>query len=158
MPQRALPMARKLRDAYPRNYNFSFALANIVADLQRFDEAYAIARDIEKGIVTKTPPYVPKLQSRYELLMGRILFNQLKYDNAVEYLQRAQKDTAPYNARIRAWALVRLGMISDARKERKQAEDYYSRALAVEGGEGAAQVEARKYLSTPYVQPPIPRN
>jgi hypothetical protein len=49
-------------------------------------------------------------------------------------------------------------MISDARKERKQAQDYYSQALNVEGGEGAAQVEARKYLSTPYVQPPMPRN
>jgi len=154
MPQRALPMARKLRDTYPRNYNFSFALANIVADLHRFDEAYAIARDIEKGIATRTPPYVPQLQTRYALLMGRILFNELKYDQAAVYLEQARKETAPFNARVRAWALVRLGMISDARKDRKKAQDYYSQAIDVEGGEGAAQVEARKYLSTPYVPPP----
>ena len=157
MPQRALPLAKKLKDAYPHNYNFSFALANTLSDLHRFDEAFAIAQDIEKGIVAKTPPYVPKLQSRYELLMGRILFNQLKYNQAAEHLQRAKQDTAPYNARIRAWALVRLGMISDAVKERSKAQDYYSEALDVEGGEGAAQTEARKYLNTPYVPPPASR-
>ncbi len=157
MPQRALPLAKKLKDAYPRNYNFSFALANTLSDIHRFDEAFAIAREIEKGIVTKTPPYVAKLQSRYELLMGRILFNQQKYALAVEYLQRAKQDTAPYNARIRAWALVRLGMISDARKERSKAQEYYSQALDVEGGEGAAQAEARKYQNTPYV-PPAPES
>jgi tetratricopeptide (TPR) repeat protein len=154
MPQRALPLARKLRDTYPRNYNFSFALANIAADLQRFDEAYAIARDIEKGIASRTSPYVPQLQPRYALLMGRILFNQQRYDQAADYFEQAQKVAAPYNARIRAWALVRLGMISDARKDRKKAQDYYSQALDVEGGEGAAQVDARKYLSAPYVPPP----
>ena len=160
MPKRAFPLASKLKDTYPHNYNFSFALANTLADLQRFEEAYAIARDIEKGIVTKTPPYVPKLQSRYDLLMGRILFNQLKYDNAVEYLQRAQKDTAPYNARIRAWALVRLGMISDARKERKQAQDYYSQALAVEGGEGrrtsgSQKISVDTLYTAAYIAKPI---
>jgi hypothetical protein len=47
-------------------------------------------------------------------------------------------------------------MIHDVRKERKQAEDYYSRALQVKGGEGAAQVEARQYLKTPYV--PLPKH
>jgi tetratricopeptide (TPR) repeat protein len=154
MPQRALPLAKKLKDTYPHNYNFSFALANTLSDLHRFDEAFAIAGDIEKGIAARTPPYVAKLQSRYELLMGRILFNQQKYTQAVEHLQRAKQDTAPYNARIRAWALVRLGMVSDARKERGKAQDYYSQALNVEGGEGAAQVEARKYLNAPYVPPP----
>jgi hypothetical protein len=49
-----------------------------------------------------------------------------------------------------------MGMIHDARKERKQAEEYYSKALEVEGGEGAAQIEAKKYLNTPYVPPPKP--
>jgi hypothetical protein len=47
-------------------------------------------------------------------------------------------------------------MIHDARNEREQAEDYYSRALNVKDGEGTAQVEAKKYLKTPYVPPPKP--
>jgi hypothetical protein len=49
-------------------------------------------------------------------------------------------------------------MIHDALKEREQAEEYYNRALAEPGGEGFAQVEARKYLDSPYVPPPKPRS
>ena len=50
-------------------------------------------------------------------------------------------------------------MIHDIRGERGKAEEYYSRALEVEGGEGVAQTEAKKYLATPYVprsKPTIP--
>jgi hypothetical protein len=65
-------------------------------------------------------------------------------------LNRALQDNAPYNARVRAWALVRLGMIHDARQERTKAEEYYQKALEVSGGEGAAQVAAKQYLRTPY--------
>jgi Tfp pilus assembly protein PilF len=71
----------------------------------------------------------------------------------MEYFQNALKDTSFYNARVRVWAFVRLGMINDIRKKRKQAEEYYSKALEVEGGEGAAQIEARNYLNNPYVPP-----
>jgi tetratricopeptide (TPR) repeat protein len=155
-PARALPIIRGLRDKYPRNYNFSFALAGTLSDLHRFKEAFAIARDIEKGVRSGLPPFVPQLQPRYAQLMGRIFFSQGDLAKATEYFQMALKDTSPYNARVRVWALVRLGMIHDARNEREQAEDYYSKALNVEGGEGTAQVEARKYLKTPYVPPPKP--
>jgi len=41
-------------------------------------------------------------------------------------------------------------MIHDIRQERKRAEEYYNRALEVEGGEGVAQVDARRYLKKPY--------
>ena len=157
-PARALPIARELRKRFPRNYNFSFALANALSELHQFQEAFSIAREIEKGIQAHTPPFVPQLQPRLDQLMGRIFFNEGEYTKASEYLEKTLKDKAPYNARVRAWALVRLGMIHDALKEREQAEDYYNRALAEEGGEGFAQVEARKYLDSPYVPPPKPRS
>jgi hypothetical protein len=41
-------------------------------------------------------------------------------------------------------------MIADIRKDRKNAEDYYQKAIDVEGAEGFAQVTAKKYLNTPY--------
>jgi hypothetical protein len=41
-------------------------------------------------------------------------------------------------------------MICDVRKERNSAEEYYRKALDVEGGEGTAQVAAKEYLKTPY--------
>jgi tetratricopeptide (TPR) repeat protein len=156
-PARALPIARELRKRFPRNYNFSIGLANALSELHQFQEAFAIAREIEKGIQAGTPPFVPQLQPRLNQLMGRIFFNEGEYAKASEYLERTLTDRAPYNARVRAWALVRLGMIHDALKEREQAEECYSRALAEPGGEGFAQVEARKYLDNPYVPPPIPR-
>ena len=157
-PARALPIARELRKRFPRNYNFSFALANALSELNQFQEAFATAREIEKGIQAGTPPFVPQLQPRLNQLMGRIFFNEGEYARASEYLEKTLKDRAPYNARVRAWALVRLGMIHDALKEREQAEEYYNRALAEEGGEGFAQVEARKYLDSPYVPPLKPRS
>jgi tetratricopeptide (TPR) repeat protein len=150
-PAQALAMTLELRERFPRNYNFSFSLAIILSDLQRFDEAYAIARDLEKRLQTGNPLYAPQLQPRYDHLLGRILFNQGEYARAGEYFQKVLKDTAPYNSRVRASAFLRLGMIHDIRKERKRAEEYYNRALEVEGGEGVAHVDARQYLKTPYV-------
>jgi hypothetical protein len=152
-PARALPLANELKEKYPDNYNFSFALINILSDLGRFDEAGAIAREIGNEIKAGRPPYRPELWPRYHQSLGKISLDQGKYDEAAEYFKQALKDTAPYNNRVRAWALVRMGMIHDARKERKQAEDFYRKALDLEGAEGTAQRAAREYLETPYVPP-----
>jgi tetratricopeptide (TPR) repeat protein len=152
-PERALPLAKQLREKYPRNYNFCFALADTLSRLGRFEEAMAAAREIETGIKSGIPPYRPELWPRYQQLLGKIFLDQGDYEKATEYLKLALKDQAPYNARVRAWALVRLGMIQDARKERKLAEDYYQKALEVEGAEGGAQRAAKEYLETPYSPP-----
>jgi tetratricopeptide (TPR) repeat protein len=149
-PSRALAIYRELKDKYPNNYNFLFGLGNALSETGRFDEAFKIAREIEQGIQSGKEPYAPQLQPRYNQLMGRILFDRGEYDKAKEYFQKALQDTSAYNARIRVWSYVRLGMICDIRKDRKQAEDYYNRAVEVEGGEGAAQIEAKKYLTTPF--------
>jgi tetratricopeptide (TPR) repeat protein len=153
-PARALPIIRKLKETHPNNYNFSFAMANALSDLRKFDDAFNIARELEKNIRAGLPPFSPQIQPRYDLLMGRIYFTQGDYAKAEESLQKALKDTASYNARVRAWAYLRLGMISDIRKDRKKAQDYYSKALDVKNGGGTAQIEAKKYLETPYVPPP----
>jgi tetratricopeptide (TPR) repeat protein len=136
-PAKALPFTRELNKKFPNNYNFLFALSSTLADLHRFEEASDTARQIEKNIQACVPPFVPQLQPRYNQLMGRILFNQEEYDHSIEYFQNALKDTSFYNAR----------------KQRNQAEEYYSKALEVEGGEGAARIEAKKYLLIPYTPP-----
>ncbi|MCX5837997.1 MAG: hypothetical protein NTW71_05690 [Deltaproteobacteria bacterium] len=150
-PALALAMTVDLRERFPRNYNFSFSLANIFSELGRFDEAYAIARDLEKGI--QTGNLAPQLQPRHDHLLGRILFNQGEYARAGDCFQKVLKDAAPYHGRIRASALLRLGMIQDVRGQRKQAEEYYRGTLEVEGGEGVSQMDARQYLKTPYLPP-----
>jgi tetratricopeptide (TPR) repeat protein len=149
-PDRALPLAKRLREKYPNNYNFSFALINIFSDLGRFDEAGSVAREIEKEIKAGRPPYRPELWPRYYQSLGKIHLDKGEYEKAADYLNQALRDTAPYNSRVRAWALVRLGMIQDARKERKQAEEFYRKALELEGAEGSAQRAAREYLEVPY--------
>jgi tetratricopeptide (TPR) repeat protein len=149
--ERALPYAQELNKRFPNNYNFSFVLGNTLADLHRFEEAFDIAREIKKNLQTGISPFVHQLQPRYNQLMGRIFFNQGEYDISIEYFQNVLNDTSFYNARTRVWAFVRLGMIHDIRKERKLAEEYYLKALEVEGGEGAAQIEAKKYLKIPFV-------
>jgi tetratricopeptide (TPR) repeat protein len=154
-PERALPLAKQLREKYPQNYNFCFALADTLSRLGRFEEAMAAAGEIEAGIKSGIPPYRPELWPRYQQLLGKIFLDQGDYPKATEYLKLALKDQAPYNARVRAWALVRLGMIQDARKERKLAEEYYQKALEVEGAEGGAQRAAKEYLETPYSPPTL---
>jgi tetratricopeptide (TPR) repeat protein len=153
-PAKALPITRELKEKFPRNYNFAFALANILAELGRFPEAFAIAGEIDRGIQAGKPPFAPQLLPRYYHLVGRILLNQREYTRAEEFFRKALADTSAYNARTRASALVRLGMIRDIRGERDKAEEYYSRALDVEGGEGIAQTEAKRYLSMPYAPRP----
>jgi tetratricopeptide (TPR) repeat protein len=152
-PARALPLAKKLKEKYPDNYNFSFALVNIYSDLGRYEEAMAVAGEIGNEIKAGKPPYRRELWPRYHQSLGKISLDQGDYEKATEYFKQALKDTSPYNNRVRAWALVRLGMIHDVRKERKQAEDYYRKALELEGAEGMAQRAAREYLETPYSPP-----
>lgn len=152
-PARALPIARELQRRYPRNYNVSFALANVYSELHQFREALAIARELERGIASGRPPFVPQLKSRHDQLMGRICFNQGDYARAQGFFLQSLKDTSEANARVRAWSLVRLGMIHDARGEREQALERYRQTLGIENVEGIAKVEARKYLTVPYVPP-----
>ena len=149
-PARALPLAKNLIQKYPRNYNLLFSLASILSDLGHTDEASSVAREIENGIKSGTPPFRSELWPRYFQIIGKIHFDRGEYARASEYFNQAIQDVSPYNARVRALALLRLGIIHDVRKERKKAEDYYRKALEVEGGEGLAQVAAKEYLKTPY--------
>jgi tetratricopeptide (TPR) repeat protein len=155
-PARALPIAQVLQKKYPRNYNFSFALANIHSEMRQFREAQAIARDLEKGIASGKPPFAPQLKPRLDQLLGRIYFSQGDYARAEDCFRKSLTDTSDYNARVRAWSYVRLGMIRDVRNEREQAVELYTMALAVESGGSIAKVEARQYLQTPYR--PAPRS
>jgi tetratricopeptide (TPR) repeat protein len=149
-PEKALPLARELKERYPRNYNFIFNLGNVLADLKQSEEALSLAREIEKGIRSGSPSYPPELLARYMQLMGRIFFEKGDYATALDYFQKVTENQARYNARTRAWAFVRMGMIADVRKDRKKAEEHYQQALDVEGAEGLAQVTAKQYLKTPY--------
>jgi hypothetical protein len=69
-PVRALPLARRLKEKYPENYIFSFVLADILSALGRFDEAFSVAAEIEKGIKSGIPPYRPELWPRYYQLLS----------------------------------------------------------------------------------------
>lgn len=149
-PARALPILRELKEIFPDNYNFSFALANALSDLHKYDEAFNIAGELGKKIRLNKPPFIRQLQPRHDQLMGRIFFTKGEYEKAEEYMNKALEDNSMYNARVRVLAYLRLGMICDIRNDRKNAEDYYRKALDVRGGEGAAQIEAKKYLKAPY--------
>ncbi len=55
-PAKALAIVRELKEKFPRNYNFAFAMANALAELQRFTEAFAVAGEIERGIQIRQTP------------------------------------------------------------------------------------------------------
>ena len=149
-PSKALPLVQVLRNKYPNNYNFYFIYATALLKLYRFAEAEAIAAQIEKNISTGVPPFIPQLQPRYYQLMGRIHFKRGEYGKAKSYFQKAIQDKSFYNNRTQARSLLYLGMIHDIRQERKYAQDYYKRALKIEGAEVVVRIEAKGYLQTPY--------
>ncbi|PKN06818.1 MAG: hypothetical protein CVU72_03490, partial [Deltaproteobacteria bacterium HGW-Deltaproteobacteria-7] len=149
-PSKALPILQDLKNKFPNNYNYYFTLGMAMVELRRFDEAEAIAAQIEKNISSGASPFVPQLQPRYNQLMGRIHFKRGEYGRAESFFQKVVQDKSFYNARTRARSLVYLGMIHDIRQERRYAGDYYKRALQVEGAEGSAKIDAKEYLKTPY--------
>lgn len=153
-PERALPMAREVKEKYPDNYNIAFGLADIYSDMGRPADAFAVAGDIENDIRSDKLPYRPELWPRLEQVLGKIYLDEGDYSQAMPHFEKAIQDQAPYNARVRAWALVRMGMIYDASKDRKVAEEYYQKALDVEGAEGVAKIAAQQYLRTPYSPKP----
>src|SRR3972149_6447659 len=142
-PVKALPYMQELKEKYPRNYNFSFGLALKLSELKRFEKALTIAKEIETGILSGKAPYVPQLQPRFANLMGRILFNQKEYAKAAEYFQQVIRVDLPYNTWNRASAFLRLGMIHDVRRERKDAEKYYSQVMEIKNVRGRMQREAK---------------
>jgi tetratricopeptide (TPR) repeat protein len=152
-PAKALPIIQELKKKYPDNYNFSFGLSEAFSGVHRYQEALDIASEIGKNIQTGKRPYASQLQPRYDHLMGIICFDQGQYDAATGYFQKALKETAPYNARIRVSSLVHMGMIYDVHKNREQAIKCYDDALAIQGGEGSAQASAKKYRENPYMSP-----
>ncbi len=116
------------------------------------DSGFNIVHEIEKNIRLGIPPYIPQLQPHHDQLMGRILLAQGNFTKSEEYLQKAFKDTTPYNARMQAWIYHKMEMISsDARGEGVRTEDYYHKTLNVQSREEAVQIQARKYLKKPYV-------
>lgn len=149
-PSKALPIAQELRNKFPNDYNFHFIYATALLELSRFAEAEAMAAQIEKNISSEVPPFIPELQPRYYQLMGRIHFKRGEYGRAESYFQKAIQDKSFYNNRTQARSMLYLGMIHDIRKEHKYAKDYYKRVLKIEGADGAARIDAKGYLQTPY--------
>ncbi len=149
-PSKALPIAQELRNKFPNDYNFHFIYATALLELSRFAEAEAMAAQIEKNINSEAPPFIPELQPRYYQLMGRIHFKRGEYGRAESYFQKAIQDKSFYNNRTQARSMLYLGMIHDIRKEHKYAKDYYKRVLKIEGADGAARIDAKGYLQTPY--------
>lgn len=149
-PSKALPIAQELRNKFPNDYNFHFIYATALLELSRFAEAEAMAAQIEKNINSEVPHFIPELQPRYYQLMGRIHFKRGEYGRAESYFQKAIQDKSFYNNRTQARSMLYLGMIHDIRKEHKYAKDYYKRVLKIEGADGAARIDAKGYLQTPY--------
>lgn len=149
-PQKALHILRDLRKKYPQNYNFAFGQGLALAESKKFDEALAVAAEIEKNINANFAAYVRELQPRHHLLMGRIFFKKEEYEKAESFFQKILPEKAFYNSRTQARALLYLGMIADLRRERRQAEYYYARIQELEGAGEAVRKEARGYIKTPY--------
>lgn len=149
-PSKALPIIQEMHRRFPDNYNFYFTLGVTLAELRRFAEAQDVAAQIEKNISSGASSFVPELRPRYYQLLGRIHFNRGEYGRAESNFQKAMQDKSFYNIRTVARSLLYLGMIHDIRQERPYAQDYYKQVLKVEGADGAARIEAKKYLKMPY--------
>ncbi len=147
--QKAHGYAKELQDRYPGNPDVYFHLAFIASELGRFEEALAVARQIEANIREERNHFSKVMLPRYLQLMGKLYMDRGDYQQALAYFREAIVHENKRYAWAVAWAWTRMGMIYDLQGDREEAKRHYRRALQVDS-ESLAKDYAERYLNEPY--------
>jgi tetratricopeptide (TPR) repeat protein len=145
----AVAYGRELVARYPDNPELYFPYANALSETGDHEAALAVAGVLKRKIDEGLPYFDGAIVPRYHHLMGKILMDEGRFDEAAVELKQALVVNDTNYAWVRPLALARLGMIADATGKRKEAVDYY-RAAVDTGVEGAGVGLAEKYLKNPY--------
>jgi tetratricopeptide (TPR) repeat protein len=145
----AVVYGRELTREFPNNPELCFPYANALSETGDHAGARAIAMALKKKIDDGLPYFDGAIIPRYHHLMGKILMDQGRYDEAAAELNQALVITDKNYAWVKPLALARLGMIEDAGGRREKAVEYYRKAIDTKI-DGAGVMLSEKYLRQPY--------
>jgi tetratricopeptide (TPR) repeat protein len=145
----AVVYGRELTDEFPNNPELYFPYANALSETGDHEGARAVAMALKKRIDDGLPYFDGAIIPRYHHLMGKILMDQGRYDEAAAELFQALVVTDKNYAWVKPLALARLGMIEDAGGRREKAVEYYRKAINT-NVDGAGIMLSEKYLRQPY--------
>ncbi len=146
----AVVYGRGLIGDYPNNPELYFPYANALSEIGDREAAWAVVRELKRRIDGGTPYFDGAIVPRYHHLVGKLLMDEGRYEEAAAELTRALVVTDENYAWVRPLAMARLGMIEDAEGRRERAVGYYRQAIDT-GIEGAGIELSKKYLEKPYV-------
>jgi tetratricopeptide (TPR) repeat protein len=142
---------RRLTTRYPGNPELYFPYVNALSEAGDHDGARSVAAALKRKIDEGLPYFDGAIVARYHHLMGKLLMDEGRYDEAAAELKQALVVGDKNYAWVRPLALARLGMIEDVSGNRERAVDYYRQAIDT-GIEGAGAELSKKYLAQPYRQ------
>ncbi len=145
----AVVYGRELTGEFPNNPELYFPYANALSETGDHAAARAVALTLKKRIDDGLPYFDGAIVARYHHLMGKILMDEGRYNEAAAELNQALVVSDKNYAWVKPLALARLGMIEDAGGRRGKAVDYYRKAIDTEI-EGAGIMLSEKYLKKPY--------
>ncbi len=125
----AVGYGRDLVARYPNNPELYFPYANALSETGDHEAALAVAAALKHKIDERLPYFDGAIVPRYHHLMGKLLMDEGRLDEAAAELKKALVVNDENYAWVRPLALARLGMIADLTGERKEAVDYYQQAI-----------------------------
>jgi hypothetical protein len=146
---RAIPYGKDLIARYPNNPEIYFPYAYALSASGDDKTALAVAAVLKAKIDAGLPYFDGAIVPRYHHLMGKILMDEGKMDEAAREFELALSVTDVNYAWVRPLALARLGMIEDLAGKRGEALRRYREAIDMKI-EGAGTKLAKKYLAEPY--------
>jgi len=154
--QRAVPMARRFVDQFPRNYLLRFELAQMYGAAGQRQAALETLAGVERRKRENAPGFgrIPWEKIHYETGNLQFWFNDL--DSALEHLKQVTatpQQLAEIDLNTGVLALMRQGQIYDLKNRHDLAVAQYKRAIAFAPEADAAR-ESQRYISTPYRRAP----
>ncbi|MBN1573782.1 MAG: tetratricopeptide repeat protein [Deltaproteobacteria bacterium] len=145
----AAKLGKELVGRYPNNPEVYFPYAYALSEIGDYEGAFMVVDEFKAKARAATPYFDDAQKGRLHHLVGKVLMDLGRLDEAGDELEKALVVTDGNYDWVRPLALARLGMIHDLRGEREEALKRYREAVDT-GIEGAGKALAEKYMKEPY--------
>ena len=154
--RRALSLATKLNDEYPRNPLFHRYLGRCYVSVGNWDGAFGVFSQVLDRVTAKQVGYDSYDAREAYYYVGKYLFTRGDDANALLNFQKCDELAAKIDkgeaSGFTSMANLHIGMIYDLQTMRREARAQYRKVLGMKEFE-STHTDARKYLQQPYKRP-----
>lgn len=147
-PGDAVPILKRLIEAFPRNYILRMELVQMYSDLGKKDEGLEVIREMEDLKRKGAPGYDRMPEHKIWYTRGTLLFWYMDLKQALEDFRRMTEVEDELNLHTAQLAWYRLGQTYDLLGQRQQALPAYRKAIELAPNSDRAR-QARFHLRTP---------